>query len=179
MAVNMSALSQMQIVTFFRRNDSVTQKQCNDKAESMAGELVSPTACQGGTSYTVYAGQVVVQFRVPGSLLDMNFIKSIEKAYQGFTPQHMDCGQLANLHVYKMNNIGGISMYLARENLQGNNYELLRNTINDYARFVNITTRPTPTLTSDSHLPMQGIVPTTDLTGIDSLPQRILIRLGR
>ncbi|KAH6651651.1 hypothetical protein BKA67DRAFT_593482 [Truncatella angustata] len=135
MAVDMSALSRMQIEAFFERNAPVTQKQCNDKAKNITGKSVSPTACQGGTSYTVDTGQVVVQFRVPGSLLDMVFMNCVEQAYPDFTPEHKDCGSFHNLHIYTMNNIGGTSMYLARAYLQGNNYELLRNTIDSYARF--------------------------------------------
>ncbi|KAJ2989334.1 hypothetical protein NUW58_g3519 [Xylaria curta] len=135
MAVDMSALSRMQIETFFERNAPVTQNQCNDEAQRISGQSVTPTACQGGTSYTVDAGQVVVQFRAPSSPLDMIFMNSIEQAYPGFTPQHKDWGSFHNLHVYTMNNIGGLSMYLARASLQRNNYELLRNTIDSYARF--------------------------------------------
>ncbi|KAL9030819.1 MAG: hypothetical protein Q9196_001094 [Gyalolechia fulgens] len=98
-------LSQHQIAMFFERNAPVTQEQCNDKARTRTGHFVIPTTCQGGTSYTVAAGQEVVQFRVPGSILDMNFIKTIEQAYWGFTPQHNDFGTLGQLHIYKMNNI--------------------------------------------------------------------------
>lgn len=143
MAVDMSALSRMQIEEFFKRNAPVTQKQCNDKAESLTGESVTPTACQGGTSYTVDAEQVIVQFRVPGSLLDMPLMDSIEQAYQDFTPRHKDYGSFHNLNIYTMNNLGGISMYLARAYLQENNYKLLRNTIDSYARFVTTST-PAP-----------------------------------
>ncbi|KAI3319193.1 cytochrome P450 [Xylariaceae sp. AK1471] len=52
---------------------------------------VTPTACQGGTSYTVDAGQVIVQFRLPSSPLDMIFMNSIEQDYPDFTPRHKDC----------------------------------------------------------------------------------------
>ncbi|KAH8655628.1 hypothetical protein BX600DRAFT_500741 [Xylariales sp. PMI_506] len=45
----------------------------------------------------------------------MIFMKNIEQAYPQFTPQHKDCGSFDNLHVYTMNNIGGVSMYLARD----------------------------------------------------------------
>ncbi|KAI0861425.1 hypothetical protein F4860DRAFT_170575 [Xylaria cubensis] len=133
--VDLSALSRMQIETFFERNAPVTQKQCNDKAESISGKSVTPTASQGGTSYTVDAGQVIVQFRIPSSPLDMSLMDSIEQAYPDFTPRHKDCGLFHDLHVYTMNNIGGVCMYLARADLQRNNYELLRNTIDSYARF--------------------------------------------
>ncbi|KAI0873841.1 hypothetical protein GGS24DRAFT_490463 [Hypoxylon argillaceum] len=144
----MSSLSQMQIETFFNRVAPVTQKQCNDKAKSISGKSVIPTACQGGTSYTVDAGQVIVQFRIPSSPLDMTFMNSIEQAYPDFTPRHKDCGSFHNLHVYTMNNIGGLSMYLARGFLQRNNYELLRNTIDSYARFFASAYHNTPKSTS-------------------------------
>ncbi len=178
MAVDMSALSRMQIETFFERNAPVTQKQCNDKAQSISGKSVTPTACQGGTSYTVDAGQVIIQFRIPSSSLDMIFMNSIEQAYPDFTPRHKDCGLFHNLHVYTMNNIGGLSMYLARAYLQKNNYELLRNTIDSYARFVN-TNAPAALFLSDSALPTQGNMPRADSTGVDSSPRRIITRLGQ
>ncbi|KAI1147178.1 hypothetical protein F4825DRAFT_438217 [Nemania diffusa] len=148
MAVDMSSLSQMQIETFFKRVALVTQKQCNNKAKEISGKSVIPTACQGGTSYTVDAGQVIVQFRIPSSPLDMTFMNSIEQAYPDFTPRHKDCGSFHNLHVYTMNNIGGLSMYLARGFLQRNNYELLRNTIDSYARFFASAYHNTPKSTS-------------------------------
>ncbi|KAH7021350.1 uncharacterized protein B0I36DRAFT_367765 [Microdochium trichocladiopsis] len=135
MAVDISALSQMQIGVFFQRNAPVSQTQCNDKARDMTGKLVTPTACQGGNSYTVDAGQVIVQFRAPDSPLDMMLMKSIEQAYPGFTPQHKHHDLFYHLHVYTMNNIGGVSMYLVRDLLYKNNYALLQNTIDNYARF--------------------------------------------
>jgi hypothetical protein len=139
MAVDMSALSRLQIETFFAKNSPITQKQCDDNAEEITGKSVSPTVCQGGTSYTVEAGKDIVQFRVPGSLLGMTFMNAIEQAYEGFTPKHKDYGPFYTLRVYTMNNIGGDSMYLARCYLQNDNYKLLRNTIHSYARFVNIS----------------------------------------
>ncbi|KAJ8130001.1 hypothetical protein O1611_g3629 [Lasiodiplodia mahajangana] len=135
MAVDMSALSRMQIAAFFERHAPVTQEHCNDEAQSISGKPVKPTACQGGSSYTVDAGEIVVQFRSPSSPLAMAFIESIEQAYSGFTPRHKDCGPFHNLHVYTMNNVGGLSMYEARGYLQSNDYKLLRNTIDNYARF--------------------------------------------
>lgn len=178
MAVDMSALSRMQIETFFERNAPITQKQCDDKAKSISGNSVTPTACQGGTSYTVDAGQVIVQFRSPNSPLDMSFMNSIEQAYPGFTPRHKDCGSFHNLQVYTMNNVGGLSMYLARGHLQRNNYELLRNTIDSYARFVN-TNAPAALFLFGSVLPTQRNMPTANSTGVDSSPRRIITRLGR
>lgn len=85
---------------------------------------------------TVQGGDVIVQFRVPVSILDMDLTQSIEQAYYGFVPRHEYQGQLGPVHIYTMNNIGGTCMYLARTELQSNNYYLLRFTLDDYARHV-------------------------------------------
>lgn len=66
----------------------------------------------------------------------MDLLKSIEQAYRGFAPQHEHRGKLGKVEIYTMNNMGGICMYLARTELQSNNYHLLRVTLDDYARFV-------------------------------------------
>ncbi|TKW51385.1 hypothetical protein CTA1_2562 [Colletotrichum tanaceti] len=137
MPPNISALSQYQIRRFFQENDSVTQQQCNAEAQQITGQSVTATACQGGTSYTVEGGEVVVQFRVPSSNLDMDLLPSIEQAYCGFAPRHEYRGKLGQVSVYTMNNIGGTCMYLARTELQSDNYSLLRFTIDDYARLAN------------------------------------------
>ena len=136
MAPDIAALSRYQINNFFEGNTSVTQLQCNAEAERIIGEQVTPTASQGGTSYTVEGNKQVVQFRVPASALDMDVIRSVEQAYHGFVPHHQYRGTLGQLEVYVMDNIGGSCMYLARDELQRNNCRLLRTTIDDYARFV-------------------------------------------
>ncbi|KAK1989134.1 hypothetical protein LZ30DRAFT_744584 [Colletotrichum cereale] len=159
-ASHISALSQYQIRRFFQENDSVTQQQCNAKARQITGQSVTTTACQGGSSYTVEGGEVVVQFRVPSSNLDMDLLQSIEKAYCGFTPRHEYQGKLGQVSVYTMNNMGGACMYLARTELQSDNYSLLRFTIDDYARFFASAyhntpvemTRPDPTQLFDKYL---------------------------
>lgn len=137
MSVDMSALSEMQIRVFFENNSSVTQKQCDDRAQEVSGQPVSPTTCQGGSSYTVAAGDNIIQFRTPGSLLNMGLIGSIEQAYLNFTPRYKDCGPFHNLRIYTMNNIEGESIYIARGSLYKDNYKLLRNTIDSFAEFVN------------------------------------------
>ncbi|KAI0469033.1 hypothetical protein F4859DRAFT_516383 [Xylaria cf. heliscus] len=148
---NISRLSQMQMVSFFKQVAPVTQEQCNGKAKSISGTPVTRTACQGGSSYTVDAGDVVVQFRVPSCPLDMALMKSVEQAYLDFTPRHKDWGLFHTTHVYTMNNVKGLCMYLARDHLQRNNYELLRTPIDSYARFVN--TNAPAGLLSDPTLP--------------------------
>ncbi|CAK7237463.1 hypothetical protein SCUCBS95973_009968 [Sporothrix curviconia] len=101
-------------------------------AQQITGQSATPTACQGGTSYTVEGGVFVVQFRAPYSPLDMALIQIIEQAL-GFAPRHEYRGRLDQLHVYVMNNMGGKSMYMARIELQVDDYRLLRVTIDDYA----------------------------------------------
>ncbi|KAI1104363.1 hypothetical protein F4804DRAFT_341877 [Jackrogersella minutella] len=114
MEANLLALSRYQIATFFENNAPITQGQRDDVARNITGHSVNPTACQGGNSYTVYAGQFGIQFRDPGSVLDMDLMRVIERAYSGFTPQHNYHGTLGRLNIYTMNNMRGISMYLAR-----------------------------------------------------------------
>ncbi|KAI0147182.1 hypothetical protein GGR57DRAFT_477354 [Xylariaceae sp. FL1272] len=67
----------------------------------------------------------------------MAMIKWIEQAYSGFAPRHQCRGVFLNLHIPTMGSMGGVTLYLARAHLQRNNCELMRNTIDDYARFVN------------------------------------------
>lgn len=125
----------MQIARFFQQNKSITQEQCNAEAQRLTGSSVSPTPSQGGSSYTVESGGLVVQFRPPNSRLDIDMLQMIESAYHGFVPRHEEQGQFGDLHVYTMNNMGGTCMYLARDDLLRNDCYLLRFTLDDYARF--------------------------------------------
>ncbi|KAJ8689859.1 hypothetical protein PTI98_012719 [Pleurotus ostreatus] len=130
-----SDLSHYQISEFFSDNAPATQLQCNQEAERVAGAPASPSAVQGGTSYTVVAGDSVVQFRGAASALNLELLGYVEAAYPDFVPHHQRAGKLGDLDVYLMDNIGGISMYLAREELYRNNFQLLHQTLHDYARF--------------------------------------------
>ncbi|KAJ3495405.1 hypothetical protein NLJ89_g10631 [Agrocybe chaxingu] len=130
-----SQLSRMQISEFFSRNAPVTQQQCNLEAARIAGASARPATVQGGTSYTVVAEGYAVQFRASNSALDLEFLGGVEQAYAGFTPLHENAGKLGELLIYKMNNVGGVAMYLARDQLYRDNYRLLRQTLQDYASF--------------------------------------------
>lgn len=138
MEASIASLSRYQISQFFSKNPSPNQQDCDAEAERITGTSVHPTALQGGSSYTVAGGTVIVQFRAPDSALDLQLIECFEQAYAGFTPHHSDSGKLGELHIYTMNNINGISMYLAREQLQRDDCYLMRQTLDDYARFVDI-----------------------------------------
>lgn len=131
-------LSRMQIQAFFEQNAPVTQAQCNTEAGRITGEPVKPTAVQSGCSYTVVteSGSLVVQFRCNDSALDLGFLKDIEQAYEGFVPHHESVGKVGKVHVYRMNNVGGVAMYLARDQLHANDCLLMKQTLQDYARSV-------------------------------------------
>ena len=129
-------LSKMQISQFFAKNPLSTQQECDQEATRITGAPVRPSLLQGGTSYTVVSENVVVQFRSEGHALDIGFLDHIEQAYAGFVPHHVSAGKLGDLHIYTMNNVSGLSMYLARKELQQNDCYLLQQTLEDYVRSV-------------------------------------------
>ncbi|KAJ3499066.1 hypothetical protein NLG97_g638 [Lecanicillium saksenae] len=136
MAPNISAPSQFQIGNFFIHNNSVTRELCDRAAEEIASQTVTPTSCQGGSSYTVEGGKVAIQFCAPRADLDMELLQHVEHAYAGFVPHHEYRSDIGKLKVYALENIGGVCMYLARDVLQSNTCSLLRVTLDDYARLV-------------------------------------------
>ena len=138
MEANLVELSKFQISNFFQKNAPATQQQCDLKAEQITGTSVYTTSLQGGDSYTVVSSDetCVVQFRAGYSALDIDFLGCIEQAYDGFTPRHQFVSNLGELHVYTMGNVGGVSMYLARDKLNENNFSLLKYTVKDFARYV-------------------------------------------
>ena len=136
MEANLAELSKFQISNFFKKNAPATQQRCDREAERITGMSVHTTPLQGGQSYTVVScdGTRVVQFRAGYSALDMDFVGCVERAYEGFTPRHRFVGKVGQLHVYTMLNVGGVSMYLARDKLYENNFSLLKCTVEDFAK---------------------------------------------
>ncbi|KAG8726747.1 hypothetical protein FRC10_006792 [Ceratobasidium sp. 414] len=144
-AASIAKLSQSQIATFFSKNSPLVQQQCDQEAGRILGTPVHPASVQGGTSYTVVAndGTYVVQFRSASSALDMDFLKCVELAYAGFMPDHEFIGSFGQLYAYKMRNVGGISMYLARNVFKGDP-SLLQQAVSDFARFFASAWHKTP-----------------------------------
>jgi hypothetical protein len=66
----------------------ITQQHCNEKAQSLTGQGVSPTLVQGGNCYTVVSRDIVVQFREPKAAMGIAFFQHVELAYDDFTPYH-------------------------------------------------------------------------------------------
>jgi hypothetical protein len=110
MEASIAKLSKHQISTFFSKNTSSTQQQCDQEAERLTGMSVHATSVQGGISYTVVSDNetCVVQFRSGRSALDIDLLQCVEQAYMGFMPCHQWVGYLGELYVYTMGNVGGI-----------------------------------------------------------------------
>ncbi|KAK7394034.1 hypothetical protein QQX98_013183 [Neonectria punicea] len=148
MQARITELSRRQIAEFFSDNVPTTQEQCNQAAERILGRRVRPAPVQGSTSYTVVpdddVGERVVQYRASDSSLDLDFLRCIEQTYGRFVPRHWDSGSLSKLHIYTMDNVGGVSVYLALNQLHGNHCYLLRQTLQDFASFFASTWHNTP-----------------------------------
>lgn len=135
-------LSIMQINEFFSQRPNVTQDVCDQWAAWALGAPVHASTVQGVNSYTVEAvqagnGEGIVQFRSPDDALNITLIQSAQEAYASrFVPCPRDGGCLAGLKVYIMDNVGGVSAYLARQQLRANNGCLLRVTLTDWAQYL-------------------------------------------
>ena len=181
MQARVAELSRRQIVEFFSDNAPTTQEQCDQAAERILSRRVRPAPVQGSTSYTVVpiddGGEYVVQYRASDSSLDLDFLRYIEQTYGRFVPHHWDSGKLDKLHIYTMDNVGGVSVYLALDQLHGDHCYLLRQTLQDFARFVD--TIPTfPPFPSDAEKTARLTLPTQLLrlgvaqhASIDAVPQ--------
>lgn len=128
----------MQIEQFFLDAAPLTQDECDQMAREIIGGPVRPSAVQGATSYTVVpvdlAAALVVQFRAPEYAFDLELLDNVKQAYGVFVPQHKYSGNLGNLIVYTMENVGGVSAYLARNQLRAHRGRLLNTTLQDFAR---------------------------------------------
>lgn len=135
-------LSRQQISEFFSKSDPTTQRQCDQEAQRITGGSIQPAPVQGGASYTVLAndGALVVQFRAGRSALDLDLLGYIKRTYGSFVPRPEIVGRLGELHVYTMDNVGGVAMYLAREQLHQHNCCLLHQTLQDFAMSVHANT---------------------------------------
>lgn len=130
----MARLRQYQISKFFSADGRPSQQQCDEEAERITGVSPKPTLVQGASSYTVISGDYAIQFRDGSDPLDLELLNHVQTAYAGFVPKTSDSGRLGELHIYKMDIVGGVSLYLARDSLRENNCCLLRQTLVDFAR---------------------------------------------
>lgn len=66
-----ASLRLYQISNFFLANSPTTQQECNERAETIMGIPPEPALVQGGSSYTVIAGDQVIPFQAPQAALDL------------------------------------------------------------------------------------------------------------
>ncbi|KAF9488839.1 hypothetical protein BDN71DRAFT_1593803 [Pleurotus eryngii] len=116
-------------LTVLTKNAPVTQWQCNQEAERITG--ASANNCSRWDRLTLSSLETIVQFRDTASAVNLELLGYAEAAYPKFIPHHQHAGKLEDLDVYLMNKIGGISMYLAWEELYRNDFQLLHQTLRD------------------------------------------------
>ncbi|KAK2597378.1 hypothetical protein QQS21_006002 [Conoideocrella luteorostrata] len=150
MEVTMPLMSRQRVSDFFLKTAAITQQQCDKVAERITGGSIHPAPVQGLSSYTVLSsnGAFVVQFRAALSPLNLDRLKYIQQTYGRFVPRHGISGRLKELHVYTMYNVGGIPMYIARDQLHQHHGHLLRQTVQDFARFFALAWHNTPSYMS-------------------------------
>ncbi|KAF1954134.1 hypothetical protein CC80DRAFT_493979 [Byssothecium circinans] len=145
-------LSRMQIDDFFRENADVTRAECDQWATQAVGRPVCASPVQGVTSYTVVPVDrvdgdtgIVIQFRSAEYAFDLEFLQYVQVAYGSrFVPRHRDSGTLGGLHAYMMDDVGGVAVYLARDQLRAHGGCLLSNTLEDFAKFFAAAWHNTP-----------------------------------
>jgi hypothetical protein len=142
-AESIDTLSKYQITNFFRRHESITKDDCNHTATSIIGSPVSLTLVQGAGSYTVLADvsypSKVVQFR--DSPLNLELLNQARQTYGEFVPTCKPCDKLADLYVYEMDFVPGVSFSRVRRQLLAPEMESrLLQTVQDFARSVDVYT---------------------------------------
>ncbi|RHZ48874.1 amphiphysin [Aspergillus thermomutatus] len=115
----------------------VTREECDRAAAEITGQSVEPVRLQGAFSYTVAAGELLVQFRVPESLLDTERLALARKIYGSVVPACVNRGVIGpspSLTVYVMDKIPGITyIEVPLTTLCCTSWQ--EQTVSDFARF--------------------------------------------
>jgi hypothetical protein len=91
---------------------TVTRDECDRTAAELTGNSVEPVRLQGAFSYTVAAGEFLVQFRVSESLVDTKKLGLARKIYGDVVPACVNRGVIGpspSLTVYVMDKVPGIT----------------------------------------------------------------------
>ncbi|KAL4948880.1 hypothetical protein BDW69DRAFT_175635 [Aspergillus filifer] len=116
---------------------TVTREECDRAAVEITGEVVEPVRLQGAFSYTVAAGERLVQFRSSESLLDIERLSLARKIYGNVVPACVKRDVMAvspSLTIYVMDKIPGITYIEAPlTTLSCNSWQ--EQTVSDFARF--------------------------------------------
>lgn len=102
----------LRIQSNFFSGCTVTREECDRTAAESAGEAVQPVRLQRTFSCTVAAGDLLVQFRVPESLLDTERLGLARKIYGNVVPAGVNRGVMGlspSLAVYVIDKVPGIT----------------------------------------------------------------------
>ncbi|KAL1855034.1 hypothetical protein Plec18170_004448 [Paecilomyces lecythidis] len=133
----MSYYSLQDTINEFFSGRTVTQKECDQIAAEVTGEAVKPVQLQGAFSYTVAARGLIVQFRVPESLLDTEKMDLARKIYGNIVPSCGNKGVIGpppSLTIYVMEKVPGIT-YIEVPSATLHCPSWQEKTVLDFARF--------------------------------------------
>ncbi|QKX58933.1 uncharacterized protein TRUGW13939_06061 [Talaromyces rugulosus] len=130
----MSLYSLDDTISQFFANCTVTREKCNQKAVELAGEAVKPVWLQGAFSYTVATEKLLVQFRVPESLLDTKILDLARKIHGRFVPVCLRSSVFGSLAVYVMEKVPGVT-FIEAPSTSSHNSSWQEKTVSDFARF--------------------------------------------
>jgi hypothetical protein len=129
----MSLYSLDDTISQFFANCTVTREKCNQKAVELAGEAVKPVWLQGAFSYTVATEKLLVQFRVPESLLDTKILDLARKIHGRFVPVCLRSSVFGSLAVYVMEKVPGVT-FIETPSTSSHNSSWQEKTVSDFAR---------------------------------------------
>jgi hypothetical protein len=133
----MSYYSLEDTINQFFSSCTITREECDRTATELTGEAMKPVQLQGAFSYTVAAGEFLVQFRVSESLLDTKTLDLARKIYGNIVPTCIKKGVIGSspsLTVYVMNKLPGITYIEAPLNeLHRTSWQ--EQTVSDFARY--------------------------------------------
>lgn len=75
----------------------------------------------------------VVQFRSANNLLDLRKLLLVEETHERFVPRHESCGELDGVSAFKIDYVGGVSVFLAMKSLHAAGSQLLKVALMDFA----------------------------------------------
>ncbi|KAJ5204285.1 uncharacterized protein N7498_005164, partial [Penicillium cinerascens] len=116
---------------------TITREECDRIAAEITGETVEPVRLQGAFSYTLAARELLVQFRVPESLLDNKTLALARKVYGEVVPSCVNRGEMGpppSLTIYVMDKVPGITYIKAPLTLH-HCPSWQEQTVSDFARF--------------------------------------------
>ncbi|KAJ5712845.1 Protein kinase-like protein [Penicillium malachiteum] len=145
----MDPLSNFQLMNFFSRYSPITREICDDVVAIIAnGGTIKPTPVQGAQSYTVQVGDetnaFIVQFRGPQNTLDFEHLNAAQETYGGLVPT---CKNLDQFDLKSM----PFSILHHPEN-----FHLLEQTVQDFARFCSRAWLNRPSLPSFNKASIQN-----------------------